>query len=466
MWPNGPSLPEQRVLPNAAGFGRYYSDPLWGIRHENGQCYPCAYGVPALDDQKIPAAPVLQQKSPAASVEPKGPDSEGLSGSHRVPATAPVVLAGFCAFLNLYATQPLLPLLAGYFHRSHADVTLTVTAGTAAVAIAAPFAGQVADRIGRKRVIVVSALLLGLTALPAAMAASLGALIFWRFVQGLATPGVFAITIAYINDEWPVERAASAVGAYVSGTVLGGFSGRVISGFAAQYLGWRWTFVLLGTAAIAIAAFLARGLPTERAFHHHREYRVAIWRASARHLRNPLLAATYAGAFCVLFTQVALFTYVTFRLAAPPFLLRPGALGLIFCVYLVGAAVTPLAGRAIDRFGHRAAILAACAMCAGGAAISLGANIAAVLAGLTLASSGVFIANSAATSYIGTAAEHGRALAVGIYVTCYYIGGSFGAAAPAWLWDRWGWTGCVGLVICVQATLATISGFGFARGSK
>jgi predicted MFS family arabinose efflux permease len=252
----------------------------------------------------------------------------------------------------------------------------------------------------------------------------------------------------------------------VSGTVLGGFSGRVISGFAAQYLGWRWIFVLLGAAALAIAVVLAWGLPSERAFHRHHEHRAAIWRASARHLRNPLLVATYAGAFCVLFTQVALFTYVTFRLASPPFRLRPGALGLIFCVYLVGAAVTPFAGRAIDRFGHRAAVMAACAMCAGGAAISLGVNLPAVLAGLTLASCGVFIANSAATSYIGTAAEHGRALAVGIYVTCYYVGGSFGAAAPGWLWDRWGWTGCVGLVICVQAALAAISGFGFKRGSK
>ena len=39
---------------------------------------------------------------------------------------------------------------------------------------------------------------------------------------------VFAVTVAYINDEWPPERAASAAGAYVSGTVVGGFSGRAL----------------------------------------------------------------------------------------------------------------------------------------------------------------------------------------------------------------------------------------------
>ena len=61
------------------------------------------------------------------------------------------------------------------------------------------------------------------------------------------------------------------------------------------------------------------------------------------------LVATYAVGFCVLFTQVAMFTYVTFHLAAPPFSLSTVALGWLFVVYLVGAAVTPFAGRWIDR---------------------------------------------------------------------------------------------------------------------
>ena len=172
---------------------------------------------------------------------PQGAGREGESEVNRTaPATAPVVLAGFCAFLNLYATQPVLPLLEKVFRASHNQVVLTVTAATAAVALAAPFVGQIADRLGRKRVIVASAALMGIATLMSATSSGLHVLIFWRFVQGLATPGIFAVTIAYINDEWPAGRAASAVAAYVSGTVLGGFSGRVLSGFIAEYLGWRW----------------------------------------------------------------------------------------------------------------------------------------------------------------------------------------------------------------------------------
>ena len=70
--------------------------------------------------------------------------------------TVPVVLAGAAAFLDLYATQPLLPLLARTFQASTFDVGLTITAPTVAVALAAPGVGRLADMFGLRRVIVAS----------------------------------------------------------------------------------------------------------------------------------------------------------------------------------------------------------------------------------------------------------------------------------------------------------------------
>src|SRR5476649_528861 len=62
------------------------------------------------------------------------------------------------------------------------------------------------------------------------------------------------------------------------------------------------------------------------------------------HFRNGQLVATYAVGFGVLFNFICTFTYVSFHLAAAPYNLSSSALGAIFVVYLVGAALSPWIG--------------------------------------------------------------------------------------------------------------------------
>jgi predicted MFS family arabinose efflux permease len=371
---------------------------------------------------------------------------QAARASHR---TFAIVLAGFCAFLDLYATQPLLPMLARVFEASEVLVSLTVTLATAGVALAAPFAGSFSDRAGRKRTIVWSSALLGVFTIGAAFSADLNALLVWRFLQGVFTPGIFAVTIAYIHDEWHGAESGRATAAYVSGTVVGGFSGRAIGGVVATHLSWHWVFVVLGALNLAGAAAMWRWLPTER----KRPQAATIdgLAAVAEHLRNPRLVATYAVGFCVLFSMTSVFTYVTFYLAAPPFHLRAASLGSLFFVYLIGAAITPASGRWIDRYGQRAALAAAISASSGGVLLTLVQNLSVIIAGLAICCTGVFIAQAAASSYIGVATRHNRALAVGLYATFYYAGGSSGAALPGFLWRIGGWPACVALIVGVQA---------------
>ena len=360
------------------------------------------------------------------------------------------MFAGFCSFLQLYATQPLLPLLADVFHAGKTAVSLTVTAAGLGVALGAPIAGYMADRLGRKRLIVWSAALLALVTFLTATSTSLGVLVFWRFCQGVFTPGVFAVTIAYINDEWADGGAPAALSTYISGTVLGGFCSRMISGLVAARLPWPWVFVALGLLAAAGACGIARWLPRERKFHHPTVERGSLWAALRAHLANRRLLATFTVGFCVLFSLVATFTYVTFYLAEPPFRLQPAALGSVFVVYLVGAAITPISGRAIDRFGNRRTLAFAIGTGVAGVALTLGQSLWLVALGLTITCSGVFLAQTSANSFVGLAAKENRALAAGLYATFYHTGGSFGAAAPGYFWALGGWPACVAFIACVQ----------------
>ncbi|HEX7840235.1 MAG TPA: MFS transporter, partial [Kofleriaceae bacterium] len=181
-------------------------------------------------------------------------------------------------------------------------------------------------------------------------------------------------------------------------------------------------------------------------------------RALARGLVAPRLIATYAVGFCTLFSLVALFTYAGFYLGAPPFSLGPGAIGSLFTVYLVGAVVTPVAGRWVDRIGARRVLAWSFGAGSVGAMLTLIPSFAVVLAGLAIAASGVFVAQVAATSYLRTAATPVlRSLASGVFITCYYLGGAIAGVAPGLLWALAGWAGTVALAVIAQSAAIAVS---------
>ncbi|HMJ13133.1 MAG TPA: MFS transporter, partial [Polyangiaceae bacterium] len=136
-----------------------------------------------------------------------------------------VALAGFAAFLDLYATQGVLPLLSRTLDVTALEASATVSATTTAVALAAPLIGPLADVLGRKRVIVTAAFGLALPTLLAASASTLHELCVWRFLQGLFMPAIFAVTIAYVGEECRGPGLGRVMASYVTGNILGGVCG-------------------------------------------------------------------------------------------------------------------------------------------------------------------------------------------------------------------------------------------------
>ena len=207
----------------------------------------------------------------------------------RLGALLALGLAGFCAFLNVYAAQPLLPLLTATFGASKAAAGLTVSAPNLAVALAAPLVSARAARYPLHRVIAAALLALSVPTLLAATADSLPALIGWRFVQGLAVPGVYAVGMAYAASTWPPATLGRATAALVTGNVLGGFFGRTIAGFSAEAGGWRSAFVVLGllTAAGAAATWWLLPAPDGATSTPYRGRSARPWTCSRRAGSSP-----------------------------------------------------------------------------------------------------------------------------------------------------------------------------------
>lgn len=366
-----------------------------------------------------------------------------------------VGLAGYCTFINLYSPQALLPLWAAEFSVSAAVISATMSAGTLAVALTAPFSGAVADVIGRKRVITAAMVALAIPTLMIAMAPDVQSLIVWRFIQGLTLPSIFAVIIAYIGDEWPAAEVAGMAGIYTSGASLGGFSGRFVTGVLSDLIGWRGAHVALALITLAAAGAVAVLLPRERNFVRSASLAASL-RQMLRHLRNPQLVATYAVGFGTLFNFIATFTYINFVLAAPPFSFSATLLGMVFFVYLIGAAITPMTGRFIHRLGRRPFMLGNCAVWIGGILLTLIPSLPAIIAGLAVCAVCGLISQAISTGYVTLTAQEGRSSAVGLYVTIFYIGGSFGAFLTGLAFEAAGWPACVALVCAMIAIIAAV----------
>lgn len=367
--------------------------------------------------------------------------------------TLALALVGALAFVGVYSPQPLLPSLQRAFGAGEGAVAGVISALALGVAAAAPWAGWLSDALGRRRLIVVASFLAALLALAASRAPSLPWLLAARFAQGCVTPAILTSAMAYAAEEF-AGRSGAATSAYVTGTVAGGFAGRMIASSLVGKYGWSGAMAGVGGAMLLLAFGVAAWLPASRRFVRSEARPLPSIRGS---LSRGALRGAYVVGFAALFSLVSVFTFICFRLSRPPFSLGPVALGGLFVVYLAGLPITPAAGRLVDTRGPLPVLLGALLASAVGVGVTLSTWLPAVALGLGLCACGVFVVQAATSTFVARNAVASRATASGVYLSAYYAGGAVGALLPAPLWTAGGWPAVVLLVVLVQAVAAAVA---------
>ena len=124
-----------------------------------------------------------------------------------------------------------------------------------------PLLGYLADRFGRKRVIVAGAFSFGLFTLAAVATGSLNQLVLTRVFTGIALAGTLPIVVSLVNEFAPKQARATMVILMFTGVTFGGgLPGLIAAKFMASY-GWRILFWVGGIAPLLIAGVLLFALP-------------------------------------------------------------------------------------------------------------------------------------------------------------------------------------------------------------
>lgn len=215
---------------------------------------------------------------------------------------------GFC---SLYAPQPLLPVLAEEFGRSPAQVSLLITVTMLPLAFAPILYGYVLEAIPARRMLVTAALTLAFCQAGLSVADAWWMLILLRISEGLALPALFTALMTFVANSVPENQVRHAIAWYISATIVGGFSGRAISGVIAELWNWR---VALGiwTPALLLMALTVSRMPASQ---QTRFARITpdVFRQV---LRIPGIGLSYLTILCIFFVFAAALNVLPFRMAA------------------------------------------------------------------------------------------------------------------------------------------------------
>jgi MFS transporter, AAHS family, 4-hydroxybenzoate transporter len=187
-------------------------------------------------------------------------DAQPVGGFQiRLLATCAAVL-----FLDGFDTQAIgfvAPALAREWGVTKVALGPVFSAGLFGLMIGALLLGPLADRVGRKKIIIVSTVAFGLGALVTTLVQDVSSLIVIRFLTGLGLGGAMPNAIALTSEFNPRRRRATMVMIMFCGFSVGAALGGLLAAALIPQFGWRSVFVVGGVAPLLLAPILAVKLP-------------------------------------------------------------------------------------------------------------------------------------------------------------------------------------------------------------
>ena len=394
-----------------------------------------------------------------ARIAPAPAATGHIAGSRQFRnATVAMFAAGMAAFMAMYHVQAMLPVFSEHFGVSPTTSALTVSLTTGFLAFAIIPVSVLSERYGRIKVMVISAVAASLLGLALPWSPSIEVLLAGRAVVGILCAGVPAVAMAYLAEEIDGASLGKAMGYYVSGTTIGGLTGRLVPGLAADVVDWRWALEIACLVSLSFAFVFIKLVPASRNFAPQPIAVRSVLGNLAEHLRDVPMLCLFGLAFLLMGGFVTVYNFLSFRLLASPFSLPQSVVGIVFVMYLAGTFSSTWAGRMSDRVGRGRVLAVSIGVMAVGLVVTLPDWLPSTLLGVLLFTGGFFGAHSTASGWVGARAKDHRAEASSLYLFGYYLGSSVVGALGGIAFSGFGWAGIVvytGVLMVVAVVLAT-----------
>jgi DHA2 family multidrug resistance protein len=175
-------------------------------------------------------------------------------GANRWPITISIMLATVMNSLDTTIANVALPHMQGSVSASPEQITWVLTSYIVSAAIMTPMSGWLADRLGRKKMFMISIAGFTVASMLCGIATSLPEIVLFRLLQGVFGAALIPLSQAVLLDINPPEKHGQAMAIWGAGAILGPILGPALGGYLTENFSWRWCFFI--NLPIGILAFL------------------------------------------------------------------------------------------------------------------------------------------------------------------------------------------------------------------
>jgi DHA2 family multidrug resistance protein len=204
------------------------------------------------------------------SETPAGQAAHPLPAGVRIIVTIGVMMAVLLQVLDTTIANVALPHMQASLSASQDSINWVLTSYIVASAIALPISGWLADKVGRKRLLLISVVMFTAASVLCAIATSLGEMVVFRALQGVGGAFIVPLAQATLFDINPREKHSQAMALFGGGVMIGPIIGPVLGGWLTDNYNWRWVFLVNLPVGIVCALLIARYMP--KAEQHQRKF--------------------------------------------------------------------------------------------------------------------------------------------------------------------------------------------------
>ena len=193
--------------------------------------------------------------------EAPGMITHPLPSGQRILVTIAVMMAVLLQVLDTTIANVALPHMQASLSATQDTINWVLTSYIVASAIALPIAGWMADRVGRRRLLVISVIGFTAASVLCAGATSLTEMVIFRALQGVSGAFLVPLAQATLFDINPREKHGQAMALFGGGIMIGPILGPVLGGWLTDSYNWRWVFLVNLPVGAICTLMLLRYLP-------------------------------------------------------------------------------------------------------------------------------------------------------------------------------------------------------------